>query len=383
MKKLLFLFLILTIISIPTKTNCLEFSSELLEDQAKNFGISDFIKETKKYSGDFFDDVNISELFKSTLKGDVDNKTIINKIFNIIIKQISSSFKVLLPILAIVLIHSILKIMTDNLKVNDVSNIIYYVEYILIISLVISNFSDIINTVRVTTINLTGFMNSLIPILSALMLYTGSITTISLLEPIILFIITFIGNIISTLILPIISIITALAIISKIYDGVQISKITNFMKSSMSWALGIVLTVFVGVLSLEGTLTSSIDGITAKTTKAAISSLIPVVGKILGDSVDSVLGCGLVLKNSLGVIGVIIVIGICIMPIIRIGILSIMYSITSAIIEPIADSKIVKLLDEISGIFKLLLAVICSISVLFIIGITLAIKISNNGMMYR
>ena len=82
-------------------------------------------------------------------------------------------------------------------------------------------------------------------------------------------------------------------------------------------------------------------------------------------------------------VGVIIIIGICILPIIKLTTFSIMYSLTSSIIEPIADGKIVKLLDEMSGIFKLLLAVLCSVSVLLIIGITLVIKISNSGMMYR
>ena len=60
-----------------------------------------------------------------------------------------------------------------------------------------------------------------------------------------------------------------------------------------------------------------------------------------------------------------------------------MYSLSSAIIEPIADQKIVKLLEEFSGIFKLLLAILCSVSVLLIIGITLVVKLSNSGMMYR
>ena len=149
------------------------------------------------------------------------------------------------------------------------------------------------------------------------------------------------------------------------------------MKSSVVWVLGIILTVFVGVVSLEGTLTSSVDGITAKTAKAAVSSLIPVVGKILGDSVDSVLGCGIILKNAVGFVGVIIIIGICITPIIKLATLSIMYNIASAVIEPLADTKIVKLLDEMGGIFKLLLAILCSVSVLLIIGITLVIKMSN------
>ena len=126
-----------------------------------------------------------------------------------------------------------------------------------------------------------------------------------------------------------------------------------------------------------------LTGITAKTTKAIVSSSIPIVGKILGDAVDSVLGCGIILKNAIGVIGVIIIIGICIMPIIKIAILTISYKVLAGICEPIADEKIIKLLDQIGNIFKVLLAILCSMSVMVIIGTTLVIKISNSGMMYR
>ena len=104
---------------------------------------------------------------------------------------------------------------------------------------------------------------------------------------------------------------------------------------------------------------------------------------MLGDTVDAVLGCGIILKNAVGIVGVIIIIGICLIPIIKLATFSIMYSITSGLIEPIADEKIVKLLDEMSGVFKLLLGIVCSASVLLIIGVTLVIKISNSGMMYR
>ena len=106
-------------------------------------------------------------------------------------------------------------------------------------------------------------------------------------------------------------------------------------------------------------------------------------GKILGDGVDSILGCGLILKNAVGIVGTIIIIGICIGPIIKLSVFCIMYSISSAIIEPLADTKIVNLLNEMSGIFKVLLAAICAMAVMLIIGVTLTVKISNSGMMYR
>jgi len=246
-----------------------------------------------------------------------------------------------------------------------------------------TNFTNIISLIKETASNLVGFMNALIPILITLMTYTGSIVTGGLVQPIILFMINFIGNIIQSLLIPGVLVIAVLSIVTKVSDRVQITQITKFLKSSITWFLGIVLTIFVGVLSLEGSLSSSIDGITAKTAKAAVSSIIPVVGKILGDAVDSVLGCGVILKNALGVVGIIVIIGICIMPVVKLGVLTIIYNLAAAIIQPVSDEKIVKLLEEMGGIFKLLFAILCALSAMLIIGVTLVIKISNSGMMYK
>ena len=246
-----------------------------------------------------------------------------------------------------------------------------------------SNFSDIINLVKETSNNLIGFMNTLIPILISLMIYTGSIVTSSMLEPIILFMVNFIGNLIQDILIPIILIIASISIVAKIADKVQVEKLSKFLKSSTVWFLGIILTIFVGIVSLEGTLSSSVDGITAKTAKSIVSSAVPVVGKILGDVVDSVLGCGIILKNAVGFLGVLIIIGICALPIIKLSVLTISYKLVASISEVIADAKIVKLLDEMGDIFKILLGILVSIAFMVIIGTTILIKMSNSGMMYR
>lgn len=125
------------------------------------------------------------------------------------------------------------------------------------------------------------------------------------------------------------------------------------------------------------------DGITAKTAKTVVSSAIPVVGKILGDAVDSVLGCGVILKNAVGIVGVIVVIGICIMPIIKLTILTLAYKLLSIISQPIADEKIVGLLEQIGDVFKIFLGILCAMSFMLIIGTSLVLKMSNNSIMYR
>ena len=95
------------------------------------------------------------------------------------------------------------------------------------------------------------------------------------------------------------------------------------------------------------------------------------------------MSCSNILKNAVGIVGVIIILSICIIPIIKLTTLMAVYYLGSALCQPIADDKIVKLLGQIGGTFKLLLDIMCSISVMLIIGVTLVIKISNSGVMMQ
>ena len=383
MKKFIYILIsVIFLINLIMPTS-IATEEETLQEQQEEFGISEFIEQAEEYSGEFFEDIDMNEILENAIKGEVDNQTLFEKVLSLLGGELVDGLKVLGSILAIVVIHSILKSVSESLENDTISKLIYYVQYILIVTIVMMNFSDIVQVVKDTCNNLIGFMNILIPLLISLMIYTGSITTSGVLEPIILFLINFIGNIIQTLIIPIVLVFTSLIVISKISDNVQIDKLSKFLKSGVVWFFGIILTIFVAVISLEGTLSSSVDGITAKTTKAVVSSAIPVVGKILGDAVDTVLGCGIILKNAVGVIGIIVVVGICIMPILKLGIFTMAYKFMSAICEPIADKNITSLLDQIGDVYKIFLAILCSVSVMLIVGTALVVKISNTGMMYR
>ena len=381
-RKIFFIIFIILAMIIPINVSYAT-EEETIDKQQEEFEIQDFIKSSKQFTGEFFADMDINEILNNAIKGEIDNSTLLKRVLNLFGAEVVTNIKAIISILVIIIIHSILKSISEGLENDGISRLIYYVQYILIVTIIMSNFTDIVKLVQDTSNNLVGFMNILVPLLITLMMYTGSITTSSVIEPIILFMINFIGNIIQTLIIPLVLIFTSLVIISKISDKVQIDKLSKFLKSGIVWFLGIILTIFVGVVSLEGTLASSVDGVTAKTTKAVVSSAIPVVGKILGDAVDTVLGCGIVLKNAIGLVGVIIVLGICIMPIIKLAILTIFYKLVSTVVQPVADEKIVDLLEQIGDIFKIFLGILCAMSFMLIIGTTLVLKMSNSAMMYR
>ena len=382
MKKIV---MIITFIAVLISSNIsyADTQDELLKSQQDSLNISSFLKEVEKYTSSIYEDINVKEMFNLALTGKIDNEKLFKSILNILGKEVIGSVRILGSIIVIIVIHSILKSISEGLENKSISQITYYVQYILIVTLIMTNFSQVITMIKESVQNLVGFIDMLIPILLTLIITTGNIVSAGMLQPILLFIITFIGNFINNIILPLVLVSTALGIVSKISDRIQIDKLSKFFKSSVVWILGVVLTVFVGVVSLEGNLSSSVDGVTAKTAKAAVSSFIPVVGKILGDAVDTVIGCSSILKNAIGIIGVVVVIGICIAPIIKLTILMAVYYLGAALCQPIADSKIISLLEQMGDTFKILLAILCSVSVMLIIGITLVINISNSGLMYR
>lgn len=378
MKKILILVLLL--ILIPNNSIATE---QIINDQMEALNLSSFITEGEKYTKETFPDLNVEELITNSLTGQIDNSILYKALLKLLGKEVVTSITMLGSILVIIVIHSILKSIGENLGNDSVSKIAYFIEYILIITIIMSNFATIISSIQNTISNLVGFMNTLVPMLIALIIATGQVASGTLIQPILIFAIVFIGNIINLIILPIITVAMVLSIVSNISDKIQIGNLAKFFKSSVTWFLGFVITIFVGLLSLEGTLTSSVDGLTIKGIKTAASTFIPVVGKALGDSVDTVLGATSLIKNSIGFVGIIIVIGICVLPIIKLTVLSVIYSFAGAISEPLADKKIVNVINQMAGVFKILLGIMFFIAVLLIVGIALTLKISNASLMYR
>lgn len=152
-------------------------NEETIQEQQKEYGIQDFLKNSKQYAGEFFQDMDMGEVLNHAIKGEIDNSTIGKKILNVLGSEIITSIKAIGSILVIIVIHSILKSISESLENDGISKLIYYVQYILIITIVLSNFSDIVKMVQNTTTNLVGFMNLLVPLLIALMMSTDSIVT--------------------------------------------------------------------------------------------------------------------------------------------------------------------------------------------------------------
>ncbi len=168
-KKIIILFIIIYFAILPLS----HATDAIISSQMEALNLSSFIKEGENYTKEIFPDVNFNDFLNSAIRGEIDNKIIAKGILSVFGDEMVSAISLLGTVLIVVIIHSLLRNFTDNLSNGEgIGQIAYYVEYILIVTLIMANFSNIINMIKESISNLVGFVNSLIPILLALMAAT-------------------------------------------------------------------------------------------------------------------------------------------------------------------------------------------------------------------
>lgn len=344
-----------------------------------------FLNEIKEYSNEYFPELANEEYLNDLIRGNIsnENNNFIEKIINVLVSEFQNNLALILKIVGIAILCSVLKNIQSNFSNSSISEVAFYTCYLLIVTLIITAFTNVITMCSDTINKLSDFMNMVVPLIFALITVTGNITTITFIQPLIIGMITFITYVLSNFIIPVIYIATAINIITNISEHIKLDKLSEILKKGSLWLMEISLIVFTFVLSLEGTLAASVDGMTSKIAKNIVSSAIPVVGKVLGDTVDSVIGGVAITKNAIGMIGIIAILAITISPLIKSLIVLFVFNISSALIEPIADDRISKCMNGVTSSLKIIVGILAVVIFLFIIAITMMLKISNNALMYK
>lgn len=349
--------------------------SNVTEEIKENFGLSAYLDSI----GECIQEANISEFNISDFSNDLISGRGIgyNKIFQNIIsllgKEIFISLKSAILILIIILLMAILNSINEN---SQILNIVYLVCFIAIASITIGNFTQIISMFKNTSDILSKIVQIVSPFLIAILIGTGAITSTGLIQPLILFMASLIGFIITYIIIPCISVSVALNVISSMSDNFKFNELSKMFSKCAIWIIGIVLTLFLGILSLETTLSASVDSLTVNVTQAAFSNFIPVVGKFFSDSLETVIGTSKIIGKAGGVVGIVSMVVISSVPIIKIASVCIVYYLLAAISEIVCkEEKIKKYIKGFGDVYKTLLGILIGINILFIISIGIIINL--------
>ena len=345
---------------------------ELIQSQIQDMNINSIIDKAEK---DTKNNIDFNTIFEESLQGKLSQNIIINTVGKILGTELKESLKMLVSILLIIIIYGLMKNISENLGNNQTGKIGHFVQIIILITALMEVYTHILQIVKETLETISSFTYMILPLFISLSISTGNITAATGIQSVILVSINIITTFINQILIPIIIVATVIGIISNISDEVHMNRLSKYMKSTIIWILCIFLTIFTCVLSLESNLGQGIDQFTSKTTKTAVSTFVPVVGKILGDTVESVLGCTNIIKNAVGTLGVIGTIFIAATPLIRVGLTTLFIYLISGLAEIVADEKIVYVLEQMGDSCKVLLASITTVVIMLIIGFTITMKL--------
>lgn len=286
-------------------------------------------------------------------------------------KEVLASFTIIGQLIIIAIICALLNNLQGAFSNEKVAHIAYFACYGVMIILIARGFYIGVELTQQVIKTTTNFMTALMPVLIMLLASVGSVSQALIMDPIVMGLCTFGTYLYSTIIIPVVCMSFVLSFVNNISSDYNIGNLTNLVKKSALWVQGIFLTIFVGLLTIRGIAGSSLDIVTTKTAKFAMESFIPVVGKSLSDAFATVTGYTLLLKNSISLLGTVILICIILLPIIKIFALGFMYKLTSAFLQPITDKKVTSIIDSAGGSLMLLGSCIICVSVMFFILISM------------
>lgn len=376
MKKIILILLMILVMSFNVKAvevnNIKADTGEKVEtEQIEKF--YDYISNMKtKY--ELLKDIEAKtyvENFIKTGDGKISTKKLLNVLGIYMFKEIAASLKLLALLVVIALICALLTNLQKAFSGESLSNIAYFACYSLLIIVMAKSFYIGVDTARSTMKEMTDFMTAIVPILIMLVASVGGFVEAAVMDPIIIGTITISGKIFMDIIIPIICMTFVLQFVNNMSEEYKISKLTKLLNQVALWGQGIVMTVFIGIITIRGITAKTIDEVTTKTAKFAVDNFVPIVGKSLSDAVSTVAGYSILLKNALSSLGLIILIAIVLFPIIKLLVMSLLYKLTAALIEPISDSRLVNCISAAGDSLVLVTACLISVSVMFFIMVAI------------
>lgn len=386
---IIFIFCIQVIFSLNVCAEQDNTEEIIINEQSKSNEIEKLQNQLKKYSNNGVKEIlpqyDPQKIISETAKGKFEFNLagIFNNGLRYLFKEIYFNINILIKLIVLAVLCAILNNLQASFLSESVGEIAFYACYVVIVSILIISLNSALTMGREMIDSMVTFMQASIPVLITLLVSGGNIVTGGAFQPVLIMIVQVSATLMKNFFIPLVFLSTVLSIVNNISEKIQISKLASFLKQIGGLALGLILTIFIAIVSIQGSMGAVVDGVASKTAKFAIGAFIPIAGKYLADAADAVIGCTLLIKNAAGIAVMIGIIAICLLPLLKIFALIVLYKLTCVIIEPISEKRITNCINEVANSMTFILGIAASVAFMFLISITAIISAGNISAMIR
>ena len=356
---------------------------KILEDQFHNVmegeDVGEITDHASQLTEGISDSFTLENILNSAISGEsfFQSQDVIDSLKDLFFYEVKGALILAVEILSICIIIGLIRSLADSFQSKGVSEISLLVCTTVIIGISVNSFRISYQLAVDSVSTMVYTMEILMPVLMGILVATGSITSGTILSPVIIGAVTGFGYLIKTIILPALFISTILSLINCLTEKNYVNKLAKLIRGAAVFLTGLILTLLTGIITIQGLLTETSDGLLINTAKYSLSTFIPIVGGFTSDTVELFLQCMGAIKSVIGVFGLIFLVLLLLIPLLKILIIAGIYKLTGAMAEPISDSKVADGLNDMGSSLVSIGAIMFFTSLLFIIFVTTIMKIGG------
>lgn len=376
----LILFLIISISPTAFASDAENSLNNAIDEQLGVLDTDDFDKFLKGLDNDYVGD-RLKNYINQIVNGEsvFDVIEFVNLACGGLLDGLLSSIPMCASIILICVLSSTLTRFSSKFAQNSTQKIIRFVTVCVVLVIMVSATLNYSNEVLDTVKTLRNFTNVIFPVLVTLLTVVGGTSVVGVFSPFVAIFSTLILNGIEGIIFPIFFACLALSVVGNVTDSVKLDRLRGFLSSTGKWILGLVFGLFTTFLSGQALVSSAIDGVSIKATKFALSSYVPILGGYLSDGFDFVMAGSVLIKNAVGLTGIVVLAVIILIPLLKLVVFSLILKLTSGITESLGDSNIAKMIGSVSSSLNILSAVLLGVGFVFFFILLLLIFTVNVG----
>ena len=335
-------------------------------------------ENSDSYLFNFGDDA--TEIIEYLIKGNVgtDYAGYISEIFSVIFSNVVSLLPAFAEVTAIALLCAVFTGAEGNVLGKSTSRVVRLACYSLIVVIIASALAAVVAECVSGIESLRKQMEIIAPILITLTVLTGGTGSAAIYQPSAVFLSGAAVEIISGFIFPATIAAAVLNFMSKINPQITFTGMAKLIKSIMKWVMGITVTVFSVFLTLQSSASSLFDGVLFKATKYIIGNSVPIVGGFLSGGFDLLTAAGLLIKNSVGVCGIVMLVAQIAGPLVLLISFSLLLKMVGAIVQAAGEGDIFNLLSDLSSDVEYFIAGLLTVSFMYSLIIMLIINSANS-----
>lgn len=305
-------------------------------------------------------------------------KGAIGDLFTAFTKEFDANRSALFKLIMIAIVAAVFTNFTNVFNNNQVGETSFYITYLLLFTTITGTFATATAVASGAISAVLSFMKALIPTYFMSIAFCSTKATTLVFYESALVLITIVDVVLVRVMIPLVNIYMVITLVNNLAKEDFLSKLAELLESIIKWSMRTLFIAVVGFNTIQGLIVPASNSL-KKSLAIKFTKAIPGIGNSLNSVAETVMGAGTLIKNAIGVTGLVVIVLICVIPLIKLIITMLIYKVGVAIVQPISDKRVITCISGAANAAGLLVYVVSIAAVLFMVTIAILAATTSIG----